>query len=351
MVYQLGGAFQEGCLGRGRVRAELIYNPYAGQNIVRHELQDVLMYLKRNGWIVTMQETCRRFEAAELARQAVERGARVVIAAGGDGTVNEVMGSLVGTDVALGVLPVGTTNVWALQMRIPTLNSMHPSALFVRWVSELERRNEVAWPHHLSRTILLEAARVLVEGRTVAVDVGQVAGRYFLLWTGIGLDAAIAQSVSPEEKKSLGSWAYVVPALDTIQMYPDVQVILEMDGQSVRRNTPLIVVSNIQLYGAVWPLGARARVDDGRLDVCIFKGKGLFTFVRHAIKVLSGQHVRDPEIEYFQCSQLTVASTVPLPVHADDEPFTRTPVTIRTLPQSLKVIVPPCAPRTLFCRS
>ncbi len=81
-------------------------------------------------------------------------------------------------------------------------------------------------------------------------------------------------------------------------------------------------------------IGAKARVNDAKLDVCVFKGEGFFTFVQHALKVLSRQHLRDPKIEYYQCGEITVESARTLPVHADGEPFTETPVTIRVLPSA-----------------
>ncbi len=87
-------------------------------------------------------------------------------------------------------------------------------------------------------------------------------------------------------------------------------------------------------------IGAKARVNDGKLDVCVFKGDGFFTFVQHALKVLSRQHLRDPKIEYYQCSEIIIKAARVLPVHVDGEPFTETPVTIRTVPSALKVIVP-----------
>ena len=97
------------------MQAELSYNPRGGQVVVRHELDNVVALLSRCGWSVALRETSKPMEATELARHAVHRGAKVVIAAGGDGTVNDVANGLFNTDVALGVLPMGTTNSWALQ--------------------------------------------------------------------------------------------------------------------------------------------------------------------------------------------------------------------------------------------
>ena len=330
------------------MQAELIYNPSGGQVIVRHELDDVVAFLNHSGWSITLRETSKPLEATELARHAVNRGAKVVIAAGGDGTINEVANGLVNTDVALGVLPVGTTNTWALQMSIPTLNPMLPGIQAVKLIAALEERIARPLPASYYRKVLLNAARVLVEGNTVAVDMGELSGRHFLMWAGMGFDAAIAQSIPLREKKALGSWAYVFPTIESIHKYSGTDVCLNLDGKVVKVSTPFIVVSNIQLYGGMMAIGAKACVNDAKLDVCIFKGGGFFTFVQHAMNVLAHRHLQDPKVEYYQCREIVIESARSLPVHIDGEPFATTPVAIHTVPLSLKVIVPKVVQANLF---
>jgi diacylglycerol kinase (ATP) len=330
------------------MQAELIYNPSGGQVVVRHELDNVAAFLNRYGWSLTLRETSKPLEATELARHAANRGARVVIAAGGDGTVNEVANGLVNTDAALGVLPVGTSNSWALQMGIPALNPKLPGTPVVKMIATLEERIARPLPANYYRKVLLDAARVLVEGHTVAVDMGELSGRYFLMWAGIGFDAASAKSVSLKEKRALGSWAYVLSTVKSAYRYSGTDVRLNLDGKVVKVDTPFIVVSNIQLYGGMVEIGAKACVNDAKLDVCIFKGDGFFTFVQHAMKVLTHRHLQDPKVEYYQCREIVVESAHSLPVHVDGEPFTRTPVAIHTVPSSLKTIVSKTAPVNLF---
>jgi diacylglycerol kinase (ATP) len=330
------------------MQAELIYNPSGGQVIVRHELDNLVAFLNRYGWSVALRETSKPLQATELARHAVSRGAQVVIAAGGDGTVNEVVNGLVNTDAALGVLPAGTTNSWALQMGIPALNPLFPGTQAVKMVAALEERIARPLPTNYYRKVLLDGARVLVEGRTVAVDMGELSGRYFLMWAGIGFDAGIAESIPLKEKKALGSWAYVLPAIESASRYSGTDARLDLDGKAIKVRTPFVVVSNIQLYGGTIAIGAKACVNDGKLDVCIFKGGGFFTFVQQAMKVLAHKHLQDPQIEYYQCREIVIDSAHSLPVHVDGEPFTRTPVAIHTVPSSLKVIVPKTAPANLF---
>ena len=151
-----------------------------------------------------------------------------------------------------------------------------------------------------------------------------------------------------KEKKALGSWAYVLPAIESAFQYSSTDACLNVDGKVVKVTTPFIVVSNIQLYGGMIAIGARACVNDGKLDVCIFKGGGFLTFVQQAAKVLAQKHLEDPQVEYYQCHEIAVESARPLPVHVDGEPFASTPVAIHTVPSSLKVIVPKTAPANLF---
>ena len=333
------------------IKAELIYNPRGGQVVVRHALEAVVSFLTRNGWRVTYRETARPEEATQLARSAVRNGAEVVIAAGGDGTVSEVASGLVHTDTALGVLPVGTSNSWALQVGIPALNPLWPTSRIAKVVADIEERVNFSMPGSYYRRVLLDAAQVLVERHTVAVDVGEVASRYFLMWAGIGLDAAVLGSVPPMEKAALGTWAYLITALGAAGRSSSPAVKLTLDGKTLEVNTQLIVVSNIQLYGGIMAIGSRAVVNDGKLDLCIFKGDGFFTFAQHALKVFSGQHLRDPSTEYYQCREIVVESAYAMPVHVDGEPFAQTPVTIRVIPSALQVIVPENAPANLFGQS
>jgi len=175
---------------------------------------------------------------------------------------------------------VGTTNSWALQMGIPALNPMLPGTQAVKMIAALEERIARPLPANYYRRVLLDAARVLVEGHTVAVDMGELSGRHFLMWAGIGFDAAIAQSIPLKEKRALGSWAYVLPQSGSAYRYSGTDVWLNLDGKVIKVSTPLIAVSNIQLYGGMIAIGANACVNDAKLDVCIFKGGGFFTFVQ-----------------------------------------------------------------------
>jgi diacylglycerol kinase (ATP) len=308
------------------MKAQVVLNPYAGQRDRRHELKEAMAYLEDHGWQLTLRETRSPGEATTYARQAVAEGCSIVVAAGGDGTVSEVANGLARSEVALGMFPIGTTNVWALQMGIPPL-----------------------WP--LRQHSLFEAAKVLAEGHIRRVDLGQINSRYFLLWAGVGLDAKITEEVEPEAKKRLGALAFIIAGIMVAKEFAGTKVEVTIDGCEVNRRAILIVASNAQRYAGIMRLATRARLDDGLLDVLIFKGHGFPATLRHLFSVLTNRHLRDPQVEYYQARRVKISAAKPLSVHADDEPFTTTPVEISVVPGALRVVVPQTLPPGLFTDS
>ncbi len=303
----------------------VIFNPTAGARDVHRELRRVMGYLEECGWQITLRETRGRGDATTFAREAAANGFRAVFVVGGDGTINETVNGLVGSDVALGLLPSGTGNVWALELGLPI-----PSP--VNWHP------------------LLGAAKAMLAGHVRRVDVGRAGERHFLLWAGVGLDAAVTEHIEPRPraKKRLGTLAYVVAAVLVAKDFTGTRVVVNVDGQQVRARALLIVVSNTQLYGRILRIASQARLDDGLLDVCIFKGFGFPAAVRHALRVLAGQHLHDPQVAYHQGRRVSISSVRPLAVQVDGDPVGYTPITLEIVPHALNIIVPAHAPGGLF---
>jgi len=307
------------------MNAHLIYNPTAGPRDVRRALKRVHSHLKRRGWSVELQLTEKPGDATTLARAAAQTGCDVVIVAGGDGTVNEAVNGLVGTQTALGVLPVGTGNMWAKQLGIPTYTLTNPLRLH-------------------------EAANGLAEGPIRLVDVGQVNSSYFLCWAGIGLDAQVTTEMEPRQRytKRLGMLPYAIAAVLVARDFQGVRTRVSLDGNVVRGRTLLILVSNIQQYIGVLNVAREARMDDGLLDVFIFKGLGFQYAVRHLLKLISQRYLQDPQIVHRQARHIEVWTERVIPVQVDGDPIGTTPVTLKVVPCALRVLVPPSAPLSLF---
>jgi len=252
-----------------------------------------------------------------------------VLVAGGDGTIHEVVNGLVGSDTAMGVLPMGTGNVWAKEIGLPTLGLTQPDRL-------------------------LAAARMLVDGEVRWVDVGRVGDRFFINCAGVGIDSTVAAQVEPRTRtaKQLGGiLTYLIAGLSIARDFCGVRSTIIVDGRTIRTMVLLVVVSNIQLYGGVVKMTPEARLDDGLLDVRIFKGMGSAWIFRHLAGVFANRHLRNPMVSHYQGRRVTIYTAEPFPVQLDGEPVGMTPVSVEVIPRSLRVLVPKTAPAELFAHS
>lgn len=248
-------------------RALIVLNPFAGQAAaLRQNVEAARDVWLAHGWTVDVETTHQAGDGARLAREAALRGYDVVAAAGGDGTINEVINGLAGTRTALAALPVGTVNVWVRELGLP----LEPRA----------------------------AAEVLLQARRRRIDLGRAGDRYFLLMAGIGFDAAVVNEVRSDEKRRLGALAYVVRAFALALRYRGRRARIALDGRVIRGRVLLVVIGNSQLYGGVFKITARACIDDGLLDVCVIKGDNLAEAPLRLLSILRQRYNLDPRIEY-----------------------------------------------------
>lgn len=310
-------------------RALLIYNPNAGaagtspflvplgpQPTQAETIEEVLRAWRAAGWTITAQGTNGPDHATILARAAAMRNYEVVIAFGGDGTVNEVVNGLAGSTTALAALPSGTVNVWVRELGLP----IQP----------------------------LAAAQLLLEGTIRPVDLGRAGERYFLMMAGIGIDAAVTSEVRSEEKRRLGALAYVLRILSLAGRYRGTRTTLTLDGRRIKGRLLQVVVGNSRLYAGVFKVTHHAVIDDGLLDVCVIKGDHLYSLPRHAISILLRRHTLNPEIDYYRGRNIAIESTTPLPVQVDGEAIGYTPMTFEVVPGGLRVLLPKVVPQGLF---
>ena len=172
------------------MKACVILNPAAGPGDFQRNLAHGIQYLEKCGWQVDRFETAAKGDGMRLARQSAEQGYDAAVAVGGDGTINEVINGLVGSQTALGVIPAGTANVYAADVGIPTWNPLRPNAV-------------------------REAANIIHNGQRRRLHLGRVQfsngqQRYFIMWCGIGLDAAITKEIRSEDTRRLGYIAWII---------------------------------------------------------------------------------------------------------------------------------------------
>lgn len=318
------------------MRAHLIFNPQAGQQDGHRQVTQAVELLERAGWSLELRETHTPTEVTTLARQAAMSGAEAVLVVGGDGTVNGAVNGLAGTDVALGILPMGTGNVWAAELGL------------------------IPIPTPLHRPDLQAAARAIARSQTRRIDLGRAVpldsetggeARYFLLWAGVGFDAAVARQVETElrqVKRRWGALSFLLAGASLLVRYLGTHVDVQMDDHTWRERVVLILVCNTQLYAGMVRVAPDARLDDGLLNVYLFQGHGFTDMVRHVVQVLLRRHRRDPLVRHRTVREVIIDAAHPLPVQVDGEPIGTTPMRFEVVPRALSVLVPPNAPATLF---
>jgi len=308
------------------LRAVLIYNPRSGTRDVQSHLPPALQVFHEHGWRVEVQGTQCAGDVQRLAADAVRHNYQVVLTAGGDGSLNEAANALAHSEVALATLPTGTANVWARQIGLPT-------------------------PAPLYNSQLADAARAICAGLIRPIDLGCTNGRYFLLWSGAGLDAYVTSKIEPRPPwvKRWGVAGYGLRALWHAAQYRGTPMTIELDDQPPLRDRALMVlISNIQLYAGIVRPSPAARVDDGLLDVCIFKGTSFAYTVRHFTSIAVGRAAQDPQLINLRGRHIRVSARQPTAVHVDAEPIGVTPIDVQVAPRALRVIVPRAAPAALF---
>jgi len=295
----------------------IIANPSSGY--LPHQpnrLHEALDYLHRHGWQAELWFTRRQGDGKELAQKAVEQGAAMVVAAGGDGTINEIIQGLAGSETALGVLPTGTVNVWAREVGIPL--DVH------------------------------DACNVLVFGQTRHIDLGCVNGRYFLLMVGIGFDAEVTQKVEHKPLKRLGPLGYVLAALWFGPGYTGFPVIVRYDDYAIRTRALQVIIGNTQLYAGAFKFTWQARCDDGALDLCLVRRRSLPGRIMVLWDFFRRRKNRHRWVRYNTFSSITIETPRPVAFQIDGDPGGYTPATFTVQPRALKVVVPYRTPKGLF---
>jgi diacylglycerol kinase (ATP) len=297
--------------------AVIIANPVSGVFPHHtHHLHETLVYLREHGWRVDLWYTHAPGDGEQLARKAVAQHANLVIAAGGDGTINELIQALAGTETALGVLPNGTVNVWAREMGIPLDDA--------------------------------GARDVLLHGKTCRVDLGCVNGRYFLLMVGIGLDGEVTQAVERKPLKRLGVIGYALVALWLGPGYHGFPVAVQMDGYAVRTRALQIFIGNTQLYAGAIKFTWKARCDDGLLDLCIVRKRNVFGRIMVLWDFLMRREQRRLWVRYDTFTSIKIETPEPVAFQIDGEAAGHTPAVFTITPAALKVVVPQKTPEGLF---
>lgn len=310
-------------------RGILAYNPAAGRFPSRILAERAAAVLRGSGWDIHLEQTENSEHIVKMAQESAKLGLEAFFIVGGDGSLNQACRGLIGTDVALGVLPAGTANVWAQELGLPGLT-------WTRWMA------------------LEESARRLAKGQIRTIDLGLCNGNPFLLWGGIGLDAFIVHRIEPRTRweKHFSVVHYTASAAWHASFWRGMNLEVEVEGQQINGHFLLALVSNVHLYaGGMAEISPNARLDDGRMDLWLFQGETLGDTVQVAWELLNGQHITSDRAQRLTVEKLHLKSESPMFVQVDGEPLDiDADVTIEVQPKALKVLVPESTPHPLFAR-
>jgi diacylglycerol kinase (ATP) len=284
-------------------RALLIVNPAAGKRHAQEgDLAECVRLLTASGFEIDRRETGPDGPTSgELAKTAIAEGFRVVLVAGGDGTVAPAAIALLDTGVTLGILPFGSYMNIAHGLGIP----LAP----------------------------IDAARVIARRKVIRADVGEVAGKVFFECCGIGLDADAFGAARLAER---GRWG---PAFRRVMRWATAnshRVEITVDGKTERHRVLQILIVNSPYYGWALPIVPNANMTDGQLDVAIFPRKGRLDLLRWMATIWhTGRPGKPPRL--LRGKVIEISSSEAVPVHADGQIAGRLPVTARCCEGALRV--------------
>jgi YegS/Rv2252/BmrU family lipid kinase len=250
-------------------------------------------------------------DLTRLVREAVAQGCDLVVAAGGDGTVSTVAEALVGTSARLGIIPLGTTNVLARELGVP---------LDVEGACRL-----LAGPHE-----------------TRAIDAMRVGDFHAFTQIGIGIDALMIRDTTEASKKRFGTLAYVWRAVVGLAGFQPRRFSIAADDKRERPRASQVLLVNCGTLGATrlrWVPGAR--VDDGRIEVCIIRARTALDYLGLAWDLVRGRHREGRNVRYLHARRVVaVGGDRSIPVQADGEAIGTTPIEVRVVPGALRVVAP-----------
>jgi diacylglycerol kinase (ATP) len=253
----------------------------------------------------------------ELARAAVDGGARLVVAVGGDGTLNEVVNGIAGRDVELATIPLGTGMDFVRTYAIPTRFD--------------------------------DAVRVALQGATRTIDAGRVryrtwggdeAERWFANVGSVGMSGAVAQRANGMSK-ALGGKATFLYALTRVFFeWENTEVTVTLDDGEHRGLMHDVVVANGVWHGGGMKLAPDALPDDGLFDVVLIGDVGKIDFLTTAPKIYKGRHVTHPKVEVLRSKRVEVDAAERLPIEVEGEQIGTTPAVFEVVPGALRLRVP-----------
>lgn len=292
-------------------RARIIYNPTSGRELFRKHLPEVLERMEKAGYETSCHATTCEGDAIQAARTAVERDFDLVIAVGGDGTLNEVVSGIAKFQKRpkVGLIPMGTTNDFARAVQIPR--------------------------------DVTKAVDIILKGESIPVDIGLMNDdRYFINIAGGGRLTELTYEVPSKLKTVLGQMAYYLKGIEMLPSIRSSRVRIEYDGHVFDDSAMMFLIGLTNSVGGFEKLAPDASINDGKFTLLILKELNMAEFIRVASLALRGDHLSDPHVIYAKASKIKVTTEERVLLNLDGEYGGLLPATFENLARHIEIFVP-----------
>ncbi len=292
-------------------KVQIIQNPSSGRQQNERKLEKIANILLNEGFLVAKFNTAGKDDAKRETIRAVEEGFDVIIASGGDGTINEVAQGMraTGKKVPVAILPTGTTNDFATYLKLPDTPK--------------------------------EFCEMILRGKTVDADLGLYNDRVFVNVAAAGLFSSVAHEVEKEKKMILGKLAYILEGMKefTLSRSDVHRLNFYADGEEHTEEAMLFIISNSSSVGGFRYVSPKAEIMDGLLDIVIIKEAEIHEMAEIFFALFQGGHVSHPKVLYFKSDHIVISSDKPMVVDIDGEYGGTLPAEFSVVPGAFRVLI------------
>jgi diacylglycerol kinase family enzyme len=283
----------------------ILRNPKSGSGAGRHQLVELARELKRLGFRPRLFKSRERLQSW-MADSRAGRRVECIVAAGGDGTVGDVVNRHPGVRIA--TLPMGTENLLSRYLHVPRSGK--------------------------------ELARMIAAGKVRVLDLCRVGERRFVLMASVGFDAEVIQRLHKSRRGNISRLSYIQPILESVRNYEYPEIRVWVDDAANPAVACTAVITNLPIYALGMSVATGARGDDAMLDLRLFRRGSAFDMVRYLCNLALGTHESLGDVESLRGRRVRIESDVPVPIQVDGDSAGWTPAEICVLPGALEIVVP-----------
>ncbi|SCY04598.1 diacylglycerol/lipid kinase family protein [Alkaliphilus peptidifermentans] len=293
-------------------RVKIIYNPDSGRKLLQKDIPKLKTILSDEyHMMVDIEATEGKHHATEIAFRSSQEEYDIIIAAGGDGTVNEVVNGMISnTKSSLAIYPAGTINDFATHLKIPRQ--------------------------------LRKFAEMVYNENTTKVDIGKAGDTYFLNVAAGGLLTDVAHKVSSDAKTVLGKFAYYLEGIKEFpkQLFRPIKISIQIGNIKEEKEILFFVLANSKQVGGFKKIASEAKINDGLLDLILVETSHILDAASLFFLIIKGNHINHPNITYTQVKEFTIYSDGDLTIDIDGELGGKLPMTFSIIKGAIPIIIP-----------